>query len=217
MKLSEIDPDLSAQVPPYPLSCAAESIERAAATTCPLPLASNSSAATPCSLPPAPCPPRLLVIAYGNSLRRDDGAGIGLASILVKQWRACGLKVRYVVVPQLTPELTVEIADPTVMGVVFVDTAQAELLPTIKMQAIQLDLATPSISHYLDPAGLLLYAHLLEDYARAAWVVSVPGVDFGYGEGFSQPVRALLCDAPQLALEFLAQIQERLREQVQYA
>ncbi len=208
MKLSEIDPALSVRATPYNSSNSSDPMAGAAATPRPLPL--------------APCPPHLLVIAYGNTLRRDDGAGIGLASILVKQWRVCGLAVRYVVVPQLTPELTVEIADHAVAGVVFVDAAQvvntAQAEPhTIKIQTIQLDLATPAISHYLDPAGLLLYAHLLEGCSAPAWLVSVPGVDFGYGEGFSQSVHVLLRDAPQLALAFLAEIRARLREQVQYA
>ncbi|MFN8490172.1 MAG: hypothetical protein U0350_21470 [Caldilineaceae bacterium] len=221
MKLSETDPDLSVCATPYTLSYSFEPIEGAAPTSCPLPPA-------PCSLSLAPCHPHLLVIAYGNTLRRDDGAGIGLAGILVKQWRICGVSIRYIVVPQLTPELALEIADPAVTGVVFVDAAhvvnaahvdaaQAEPPLAIEMQAIQLDLATPSISHHLDAVGLLIYARLLEGCSAPAWMVSVPGIDFGYGEGFSLPVHTLLRHAPQLALEFLARVQECIREQVQYA
>lgn len=204
MKLSEIDPDLFASVMPYTLSCSAEPMAGPAESHC-----------WPSSL--APCPAHFLVIAYGNTLRRDDGAGIGLAGILVKQWRILGIGVRYIVVPQLAPELAVDIADPGVMGVIFVDAAQAEPPLMIKLQAIALDLATPVVSHHLDPAGLLLYARLLAPRSVPAWTVSVPGVDFDYGEGFSPLVRQLFHDAPQLALEFLARIRERIREQVQYA
>ena len=50
----------------------------------------HSHLSTPFRLSPIPTPLHLLVIAYGNTLRRDDGAGIGLARILVKQWRALG-------------------------------------------------------------------------------------------------------------------------------
>ena len=33
----------------------------------------------------------VLVIGYGNSLRRDDGAGLVLAAALVDDWQANGL------------------------------------------------------------------------------------------------------------------------------
>jgi Ni,Fe-hydrogenase maturation factor len=47
----------------------------------------------------------ILVIAYGNPLRRDDGAGVALAKKLVRYWQKRGITARLLVVTQLTPEL----------------------------------------------------------------------------------------------------------------
>ena len=57
----------------------------------------DNASPTAYPVPSVSIPSPLLVIAYGNTLRRDDGAGIGLAGILVKQWLARGLGVRYIV------------------------------------------------------------------------------------------------------------------------
>ena len=65
--------------------------------------------------------PMILLIAYGNPLRRDDGAGHVLADRLEKTWRGQGLAVQRLDVLQLTPELATEIADPAVDLVVFAD------------------------------------------------------------------------------------------------
>jgi hydrogenase maturation protease len=151
---------------------------------------------------------QLLVIAYGNTLRRDDGAGIGLAGILVARWRALGVGVRYIVVPQLAPELAIDIADPEVGAVVFVDTARTECYTTIQVQRVQPQLATPALGHYLDPATLLVYTALLYQHRPPAWLVTVPGTDFEHGEGFSSTVRRLLATAPALANPLLEQIRE---------
>ena len=69
--------------------------------------------------------PSWLVIGYGNSLRRDDGAGLLLAASVAADMAAAGEPVRLVQVQQLAPELAEEIAAPHVGGVIFVDTTPA--------------------------------------------------------------------------------------------
>lgn len=73
-------------------------------------------------------PNHLLFIAYGNTLRRDDGAGLALAEKLLPLLRDQGLQVELITIQQLTPELALDIADPNLDGVCFFDTA-AEPIP----------------------------------------------------------------------------------------
>ncbi len=52
----------------------------------------------------------VLVIGYGNSLRRDDGAGLILAAGLVDAWRTHDLPASLITAHQLSPELADDIA-----------------------------------------------------------------------------------------------------------
>jgi Ni,Fe-hydrogenase maturation factor len=64
----------------------------------------------------------ILIIAYGNSLRRDDGAGLILGEKLEDALRKRGLSVSHIAVHQLTPDLALSVAAENVAAVVFVDT-----------------------------------------------------------------------------------------------
>lgn len=138
----------------------------------------------------------ILLIAYGNPLRQDDGAGLRLAEQMAGRWQATGTPVRQVTVQQLAPEVALEIAAPGVTAVVFVDTrlaaasdAVVEITPLAPPDA-----ATPSVGHHFQPDVLLAYAALLLDARPAppAWLVTVPGVSFDHGEGLSQPASAAI-------------------------
>ncbi len=65
--------------------------------------------------------PLLLIIGYGNSLRRDDGAGLVLAQRLAEQWKKDGHAVRLLLTHQLMPEMALDLAESDVAGVLFVD------------------------------------------------------------------------------------------------
>jgi hydrogenase maturation protease len=138
----------------------------------------------------------VLLIGYGNELRGDDGAGLRLAERMAERWQAAGTPLRHVAVQQLTPELALEIAAPEVAAVVFVDTRAAarlgeavEITPLTPPEA-----ATPSLGHHFQPDVLLAYAALLLEGRPAppAWLVTVPGVAFGLGEGLSEIASAAM-------------------------
>jgi hydrogenase maturation protease len=133
----------------------------------------------------------ILLIAYGNPFRQDDGAGLRLAERMVQHWQEAGTPVRHVAVQQLAPELAVEIAEPGVTAVVFVD-ARAEPAGSAADGVTATALgsaspASPSLGHHTQPDVLLAYAALLLDGRPAppAWLVTTPGVDFRHGEGLS--------------------------------
>jgi len=147
----------------------------------------------------------ILLIAYGNSLRQDDGAGLRLAEQMAAHWLALGARMRHLAVQQLTPELAVEIAAPEVTSVVFVDTrAAAALAGPVEITALTPpDAATPSLAHHTQPGVLLAYASLLLEGRPAppAWLVTTPGAAFDHGEGLSAAASAAIDAAldPSLA------------------
>lgn len=152
----------------------------------------------------------ILLIGYGNDLRRDDGAGLVLAEIIERAWQIRGVAVKRLAVHQLMPELAVDIAGPEVSAVVFVDTRAAaadEVSPDVQVQPVPAGPSSPSLGHHLDPAALLTYAGHLYGRRPPAWLVTVPGTDFSYGEGLSRPVQEALAAVPTLPFELLACLQ----------
>lgn len=145
---------------------------------------------------------QLLILACGNPLRWDDGAGLLLAELLVPYLEAAGYRVRLVTVQQFVPELALEIANPRFGAVLFVDTidctnslASAETAPQIQIQPLSATLSTPSLGHHLTPHQLLLYARTLYHSVPPAWLITIPGIDYRHGEGRSGLVQTLLAKA----------------------
>lgn len=130
----------------------------------------------------------ILIIACGNKLRSDDGAGLVLAETLEKAWRSVRVAVEQIAVHQLTPELAVDIAAEAVRVVVFVDTravGQDRADANIRIEPITAGIGSSRLGHHLAPAVLLSYVQLLYGKQVSAWEVTVPGVDFSHGEQFS--------------------------------
>jgi len=161
--------------------------------------------------------PHLLVIACGNSLRGDDGAGLLLAERLVTGWRAAGLSVQHVAVQQLTPELAESIAADGVAAVVFVDTAVGQTERGIAVQQVSANDGTPSLGHHLDPTLLLLYAQHLYAQQPPAWLVTIPGEAFGLGEELSPVVQRIIANAAPVAERVHQQIREYVNQPHQSA
>lgn len=151
----------------------------------------------------------ILLISYGNDLRRDDGAGLVLADIIEQSWRIHQVAVKHLSVHQLLPELAEEIARPEVSAVVFFDARAVEageVDPRVQVQHLSVDTQSPSLGHHLDPTTLLAYADRLYGWRPPARLVTVPGADFGYGEGLSEMVQQALAAAQALPFELLAEL-----------
>lgn len=146
----------------------------------------------------------ILIIACGNSLRSDDGAGLLLAERLEQACRSLDLEVARISVHQLMPELAADIAAKAVRAVIFVDTRPAEPGESPKLVPLAPEAGSPSIGHHLTPAVLLLYAQQLYHHCPPAWQVTVPGVIFDHGESLSQTAQNALAHAPALARQIAA-------------
>ncbi|MEZ4615320.1 MAG: hypothetical protein R2867_07380 [Caldilineaceae bacterium] len=144
----------------------------------------------------------LLLIAYGNPLRRDDGAGLALGAQLATAWQAVGIAVRHLALHQLTPEVALEVSAPDLYSVLFVDTT-AEPLPDLQLVPLAPATADNALGHHLTPATLLLYAQHLYGHCPPAWLLTIPGVDFGFGEGLSATTTEQLTTAAAHAGDLL--------------
>jgi len=143
----------------------------------------------------------LLVIGYGNTLRRDDGVGPRVAAA-VEELRLPG--VRTVSCPQLTPEL----ADPLsrAAAAVFVDAA-VDHPGQVRMRRIDPSGSSQILAHAADPRILLALARDAFGRAPESWLLTVPVEDLDFGEQLSLAARRGLTRAVQ---EVLA-IHRRLR------
>lgn len=146
----------------------------------------------------------ILLLAFGNPLRRDDGAGHALAHQLAPLLEnALGRPVRAVHAQQLAPEHALEVAAPDVEAVILCDARgaesdQAELLCRRLTVAAQ----GAGLSHDVSAAELFAYAELVALPGRPlppAWVATVPGWEFDHGEGLSSGTLRALRETDALA------------------
>jgi hydrogenase maturation protease len=120
----------------------------------------------------------VLVIGYGNELRRDDALGPKVASA-VEARNLPGVRVI------TCHQLTLELAEPMsqVETVIFIDAA-------VSLAAVQVTPLSPRLlpqvrAHSSDPASLLSLAHSLFGRAPQAWSIALPAFDMDFGEGLS--------------------------------
>ena len=145
----------------------------------------------------------ILVIGFGNTLRRDDGAGVALARLVSRSLPEGAGSCREV--PLLVPELAEEIAQPAVAGVIFCDVRPPGNDGEESVRVTRLAAAPPHapLGHLLAPESLLAIAATLYGFVAPAWLVTVAGRDFGHGEGLSEPVRHALGQAEGVLADVL--------------
>ncbi|MEB3256386.1 MAG: hypothetical protein VKJ05_08365 [Synechococcaceae cyanobacterium] len=149
-----------------------------------------------------------LVIGLGNPLRGDDGLGWTLA-----RWARRGQRsrrrglgaVRVRLVPQLTPELALEVA--AARRLLLVDAwcragpeAQPRLRP-LRPGGAELGVTG---GHGLDPSALLALAALFRPDPPPAWLLLLPAFAFPHGRALSAAARRRLPAARRLLRCWLA-------------
>jgi hydrogenase maturation protease len=147
---------------------------------------------------------RALVLACGNSLRGDDGAGAQIAQALQIGLQDAGLEIHSQL--QWTPELAEPISHAEL--VIFVD-ASACLSPgDIRVERITPQDAsanTGNMTHQCNPSRLLELARLLYGKnPQRSFLVTIGGASFGYSSELSEPVRRAVPHAVNRIRAFLS-------------
>ncbi len=141
----------------------------------------------------------IIVLAFGNPLRRDDGAALEAARGLSGE--LAGLDV--LTAHQLLPEHAETVARS--QGVVFVDAREGGTPGAVAIETVTAERALPSMHHAFTPAALLALARLAYEAAPPAAVVSVAAEDLSLGEGLSRKVERAI---PRVREAILAVIAE---------
>jgi hydrogenase maturation protease len=124
-------------------------------------------------------PAGLLVVGYGNTLRRDDGVGPKVADSI----EALGLPgVRTLSCPLLTPEIAEPISQAS--KVVFVDAAVDSPLE-VHRRRLEPAASSQVMAHAANPATLLAIARDVFGHAPEAWLLTIPVASLGIGEDLS--------------------------------
>ena len=136
--------------------------------------------------------PPLLIVAYGNPLRTDDGVAWRAAEALQKIFRPDQAEI--LTLHQLGPELA-EYASRSEC-VIFVDAASGPGRPG-EIQAKELsesdaDSKSSAFCHAVSPAHVLALAAQLYNCRPRAFSTTIVGENFNHGESLSPVVEAAL-------------------------
>jgi hydrogenase maturation protease len=136
--------------------------------------------------------PAVLVIGYGNPTRGDDRIGWVVAERLAEEMQDA--RVQVLARQQLTLDLAADLS--RVERVVFIDAAVVGTPGEIRVERIDpATLPIEAFSHQLAPAALLECARTLYGKCPEAYVVSVAGRSFEFGDELSARVEAALPEA----------------------
>ncbi len=154
----------------------------------------------------------ILIIGYGNTLRRDDGVGVRAAERIADDSRFAGVEV--LTAYQLTPELSLDIA--AVSLVVFIDADVRGLPGSVVLQELagatgdasaqdgQRGIDAGASSHHVGADEVIALARELSGAAPRAVAVGVGVADLELGEGLSAPVEAALPRVVDLVARLVA-------------
>ncbi len=142
----------------------------------------------------------MLVLGYGNTLRRDDGAGAVAARLLAADPRLARPEVEVREAYQLLPEMSMDIAEATL--VVFVDADMRGLPGALEIHEIDPGTAARddadargdpgASSHHVGGGELVALAATLSGRAPEAVAIGIGVADLELGEGLSPAVEAAL-------------------------
>ena len=142
---------------------------------------------------------RVLIIAYGNPLRSDDGFGWRAAELL--RPKVLALHADLLCVYQLTPELAAAASEADIL--IFIDAACNGQPGQVVCTAV-VPLAEPArFSHQLAPEQIVALCGELYGAHPQAYAISVTGASFEHGEGLSETVREALPGCVCIAEELM--------------
>lgn len=138
----------------------------------------------------------ILIIGYGNPLRRDDGVGWAVIEAIEAQ---APPDMTCLAVHQLTPELSEQVANADL--VILIDASVEGEAGYIHLTPILPSKDNiPIMTHHLSPHGLLDMAQWLYGKAPFTLLMTITGADFGLGEGLSDIVRGKVASLVNIIL-----------------
>jgi hydrogenase maturation protease len=145
--------------------------------------------------------PRVLIVAYGNPLRSDDGVAWRAADQLDGMFPRPDVEILRL--HQLAPELAETVS--RFAAVIFVDAAEANGAPgEVRCEEIVLSAASTRFSHQLSPQAVLSLAAQLYQARPRVFRATLAGQSFEHGEALSPAVLAAL---PSLVAQIEALVQ----------
>jgi len=154
----------------------------------------------------AACYPQALVVGYGNYSRRDDGVGVRVASRFRERagkfpldpesdgMDELGDSPHVICVHQLTPELSELLSEHDL--VIFVDAHMGDVFPEpIRIVSVEAKASAGFASHIISPGTLVAMTGAIYGRMPQAYLVSVRGHDFDFGDDLSSETQALVEEA----------------------
>ncbi len=135
-----------------------------------------------------------LVVGIGNTLRCDDGVGIRVVESLPPDARAERLTVQ-----QLTPGLLEPLAQAG--RILFVDADAGN--DSVRLLPLRPAGREARLGHAVSAEELLEWILIEHDACPPAWMLSVPGRSFGFGEELSPEALRAVPVARRVALDWL--------------
>ena len=142
----------------------------------------------------------MLILGFGNTLRRDDGAGAVAARLLAADPRLQRADVEVREAYQLLPEMSLDLAEATL--VVFVDADARGLPGSIEIRPIDPETAARddadargepgASSHHVGGGELVALAATLTGRSPDAVAIGIGVADLEVGEGLSPAVESAL-------------------------
>jgi len=139
---------------------------------------------------------KILLMAVGNPLRRDDGIAHRVLDIL-DPGRAAGARTSSV--HQLTPELAEEFSHYDTVVIIDADVELGEAF----LEEVAEPGRAAALGHELGAAEVAALARTLYDWKGACVLCHVPGADFTEGGGFSDEAEGNAWRAAHLIEEML--------------
>jgi hydrogenase maturation protease len=146
--------------------------------------------------------PRILVIAYGNPLRSDDGLAWRAAEKLAQL--EFPENVEIVTHDQLTPELA--LAASEISFVLFLDAARPGMPGEIVSAEIRPERQPSIFTHDFSPGAILSTAEELYGHCPEALALSLVGECFDHGETLSDKVKESMPKFVTLASEWIRKV-----------
>lgn len=149
----------------------------------------------------------ILIVGYGNTLRRDDGFGWRATQLLAEDTR---LREAHVVwQQQLTPELALDFSKASLVVLLDItDGAEEGAISTRRLDPMSA--AESAWTHHLEPAALIAMARDLWNASPAVFVVSVGAASLDVGDGLSAAVEGALPAVVEAVVAIVAEYERDL-------